>query len=251
MTSRRLENQRILVTGAATGIGREVCLRLAKDGADIGINYRTREEEALSLKFELERMGGNPWLAQADVSAPDEVQAMMEDVARRGGVNALVHAASAPLADRKFNKTEWDSFVKQWEVAVHAAYLLVNSCIKLKAEADLGSVVFLLSSVTLGVPPAEKSPYVSAKYALLGLAQCLAVELASKGVRVNCVSPGFTLTPLTAHVDIRIQEIISRSVPLKRLCNPDDVANAVAFLVSAESAYMTGVNLPVCGGAMM
>jgi 3-oxoacyl-[acyl-carrier protein] reductase len=109
----------------------------------------------------------------------------------------------------------------------------------------------VLSSVTLGVPPPDKSPYVTAKYGLLGLARSLAVELAAKGMRVNCVSPGFTRTFLTAGVDERVQELIARSVPMKRLSTPEDVAAAVAFLVSPDSAYITGVNLPVSGGVVM
>jgi len=247
----RLKNRRVLVTGAATGIGREICLRLAREGAHIWINYRTKEDEALSLKAELEQMGIPAWLGQADICDPEQVNRLLEDVAREGGVHSLVHAASAPLVDRKFRKTEWDTFVRHWEVGVHAAYLLVQGCLALKADARLESVVFILSSVTLGVPPADKSSYSTAKYALLGLARCMAVELASKRVRVNCVSPGFTPTSLTAHVDERIQELIARSVPVKRLCSSEDVAAAVAFLLSDDSAYLTGVNLPVCGGAYM
>ena len=251
MMLRRLENQRVLVTGGATGIGREICLRLAREGAGIWINYRTREEDALSLKAELEQIGASAWLGQADVCDPEQVNALLEDVAREGGVHSLVHAASAPLTDKKFRKTEWDAFTKHWEVTVRGAYLLIRGCLALKADTRLESVVFIVSSATLGVPPADKSPYVTAKYALLGLARCMAVELASKGVRVNCVSPGFTPTRLTAHVDERIQELIARSVPMKRLCSPEDVAGAVAFLLSTDSAYLTGVNLPVCGGARM
>ena len=118
----------------------------------------------------------------------------------------------------------------------------------MKSERRLDSVVFILSSAVLDVPPVDKSSYVSAKYALLGLARSLAVELAPKGIRINCVSPGFTPTRLTAHVDQRIQDMITRSVPLNRLCRPDDVAAAVAYLLSEDGSYLTGVNLPVCGG---
>src|SRR5205823_4243865 len=106
------------------------------------------------------------------------------------------------------------------------------------------AMVFVLSSVTLGVPPAEKSPYTSAKYGLLGLARTLAAELSSRQIRVNCVSPGFVETSLTAHVDPRVKEMIARSVPLKRLASPEDVSAAVAYLLSPEAAYVTGVNFP-------
>ena len=251
MTQRRLENRRVLVTGGATGIGRQICLRLCSEGAHVWINYRTRKNQALALKAELERMGGSAWLGQADVSDREQVDALLEGVAQKGGIHSLIHAASAPLVDKRFRKTEWEAFNRHWEVAVHAAYLLIQKSLVLEADARIESVVFILSSATLGVPPVDMSPYVSAKYALLGLARCLAVELASRGVRVNCVSPGFTPTHLTDHVDERIQQVIARSVPMKRLCSPQDVAAAVAFLVSADSSYLTGVNLPVCGGARL
>jgi len=251
MIEGRLKNQRILVTGGATGIGRQISLRLAREGAHIWINYRTRKEDAVSLKYEIEQMGTSASMVRADVSHPEQVRALLEDVVRSGGIHSLVHAASPPLTDGKFRKTEWNVFTRHWEVAVHGAYLLIRGFLTLQADVQLESVVFVLSSVTLGVPPPDKSPYVTAKYGLLGLARSLAIELAAKGMRVNCVSPGFTRTSLTAGVDERVQELIARSVPMKRLSTPEDVAAAVAFLVSPDSAYITGVNLPVSGGGVM
>lgn len=247
----RLQNKRVLVTGGASGIGRQTSLRLASEGAHIWVNYRTREADALSLKREIEQTGASAELICADVSNPEQVNTLLHDVARTGGVHSLVHAASAPLTEGRFRKTEWSAFAKQFEVTVQGGYLLVQGLLACKSNIRLESVVFILSSVTLGVPPAGKSPYITAKYALLGLARSLAVELAAKGVRVNCVSPGFTQTALTAQVDERIQQLIVGSVPLKRLATPEDVAAAVAFLVSTDSSYLTGVNLPVSGGVVM
>jgi NAD(P)-dependent dehydrogenase (short-subunit alcohol dehydrogenase family) len=248
MTERRLENQRVLVAGGASGIGRQICSRLAHEGAQVWINYRSRGTEAESLQAELAQAGAIARLVQADVCDETQVAEMLAHIEQGGGVHSLVYAPSAPLKDKKFVKTDWAAFVRHWEVAVHGAYLLIQGLLALNAETRLESVVIILSSVTLGLPPVEKSPYVSAKYALLGLAHCLAVELAPKGVRVNCVSPGFTATGLNAGVDERIQELIARSVPLKRLCTPEEIASAVTFLLSAESAYVTGVNLPITGG---
>jgi len=94
-------------------------------------------------------------------------------------------------------------------------------------------------------------PYTTAKFALLGLARSLAVELAGRRIRVNCVSPGFAETSLTSHIDPRLKEMIARSVPLKRLASPDEIASAVAFLLNPENGYLTGINLPVTGGGAM
>lgn len=246
-----LENKSVLVTGGATGIGREICTRLASEGAFVWINYRTNKEEAINLKSEIEGAGGQAMLAYGDICNPAQVESLLSEIAGDGGVHSMVYSVSAPLDDKRFSKTEWSDFLAHWQTAVQGAYLLVRALMLLKTAKRLESIVFILSSSVLGVPPSGKSAYVSAKYALLGLAKSLAVELAAKGVRVNCVSPGFTQTRLTANVDDRIQEMISRSVPLNRLCKPEDVAAAVTYLLSKDSSYLTGVNLPVCGGVQM
>ena len=235
----KLENKRILVTGGATGIGCAICQRLVREGATVYVNYRTREEEALQLKREF---GDSVYLVRADVREPDQVRDMLQEIDR---LDSVVHAACAPLFDGEIFGLSWDTFVNQWEVAVRGAFLLVGGCL----DKGLESAVFLLSSVTIGVPPAEKSAYVSAKYALYGLAKSMAVELAP--IRVNCVSPSFTDTPLTSHVDPRVKKLIARASPFRRLCSPEDVAGAVSFLISDDSSYVTGINLPVCGGVQM
>lgn len=240
----------MLVTGGATGIGREICLRLAREGASVCINYRTREADAASLKAEIDALQPAA-LMHADIRDPGAVSRLVADMAQRGGIHGLVHAASAPLGDQSFRKTDWERFVDHWQVAVHGAYLLVQGLLAEQSAASLESIVFVLSSSTIGTPPVNKSPYVSAKYALLGLARCLAVELAPKGVRVNCVSPSLTPIGLTAGLDERIQDLIRRAIPMRRLCAPEDVAAAVAFLLSRDSAFITGVNLPLSGGAQV
>ena len=249
----QLQDKRILVTGGATGIGRQISLYLAQQGAVIFINYRTRYAEAQTLQREIEDVGGRAYLVEGNVSDPDHVQKIIEVVKESGGVHAFVHAASAPITEKKFRKTDWQAFDQQWQVAVHGAYLITQGLLSLPSNTEfhLESIVFILSTVTIGIPPSDKSAYVTAKYALLGLARSLAVELANRKIRVNSVSPGFTPTPLTAYVDERIQDLIRNSVPLQRLCSPEDVAWAVTYLVSPHSSYVTGVNLPLSGGTVM
>lgn len=245
--SGRLAGQRVLVTGGASGIGAAIVERLAAEGAHVLVNYRSREAAARALCGAVADRGGTATPLRADVTDPDAVARMLREASDGGGVHGLVHAASAPLAAERFRKTSWETFEAHHATGVRAAFLLVQGCLAAQ-PATLRWVVFVLSSVTLGTPPADKAAYVTGKHALLGLSRALAAELAAKGVRVNAVSPGFTPTELTAGVDPRIQELIAKSVPLKRLCRPEDVAASVAFLASDEAAYLTGVNLPVAGG---
>ncbi len=246
-----LHGRRILVTGGATGIGRAICVRLAREGAEVVVNCRTRLQEADQLVLEITRAGGTARVVRGDVTDPAKARALVEDLAGSGGVQGLVHAASAPLSENRFNRAEWESFEQHWQVSVKAAFNLAQAFVAQSELCRPESLVFLLSSVTFGTPPAEKSAYTTAKFALLGLARSLAVELAGRRIRVNCVSPGFAETSLTSHIDPRLKEMIARSVPLKRLASPDEIASAVAFLLNPENGYLTGINLPVTGGGAM
>lgn len=239
------------MTGGASGLGRAICLRLAQDGAHVVINCRTRSDEAAALAEKIVHGGGVAQIARADVSDPAAVRAMVTELGGQGGIQGLVHAASAPLHEGRFVRSEWGMFEQHWRVTVQGAFNLTRAFIEQAEACHPEAIVFLLSSVTVGPPPAEKSAYTTAKYALLGLARSLAVDLAARRIRVNCLSPGFAETSLTAHVDPRLKEIIARAVPLKRLALPEDVAHAAAFLLSPESSYLTGVNLPVAGGSVM
>jgi NAD(P)-dependent dehydrogenase (short-subunit alcohol dehydrogenase family) len=118
-------------------------------------------------------------------------------------------------------------------------------------EARRGAVVWVLTTATIGAPPKQMSAYASGKMAALGLMRCLAAEYASKGIRFNAVSPGFTETPLTATTPAEVRELYRKAIPMGRLASPEDTASAVSYLVSEGSAFVTGVNLPVCGGAVM
>lgn len=252
MTTEAGRNQRrVLVTGGASGIGRAICLRLAREGVEVVINYRTRSEEAQALVQEITRLGGRAHPACGDVVDPAAVQRLVGEWAAQGGLQGVVHAASAPLGEARFTRTEWTGFQHHLDVTLRGAFNLMQAFAGQPEACRPESAVLLLSSVTMGIPPVEKSAYTSAKYALLGLARSLAVELASRRIRVNCVSPGFAETPLTERVDPRVKEMIARAVPLKRLATVEEIASAVTFLLHPENSYVTGVNLPVAGGAVI
>lgn len=246
MSGYRLAGRRILVCGGATGIGAATARIAASQGAAIRIQYRTRTAEATRLCDELRAAGASVEISQADITSEKDVGRLAAEV---GDVHGVVHSVSPPLPRASADRTQWSVFEEHWTAAVKALFMITRSFVP--SAASLDSIVAVLSSVVLGPPPKDMAAYVTAKHALYGFCRALAVELAPRKIRVNCVSPGLTPTPLTSHVDPRHHDILGRAVPLGRLGTPDDAAHVIAFLLGAEAAYLTGANIPVAGGAVM
>jgi 3-oxoacyl-[acyl-carrier protein] reductase len=247
MSRERFKGQRILVCGGATGIGAATANLLASEGATVLVQYRHREAEARELCRRLTSEGASVDVVQADLTDSDQVGSLIRDV---GLLHGIVHSVSPTLSNAHFYQSDWYEYEQHWSAAVKSAYWLLKCSLELE-PCSLQSVVFVLSSYTIGVPPKNLAPYVSAKYALLGLCRVMALELADRKIRVNSISPGFTPTPLTAHIEPRLQEFMARGIPMGRLGTSEDAAMAAAFLLSEDSSFITGVNLPVAGGAVM
>jgi len=247
MSSKRFEGQRILVCGGATGIGAATARLLGSEGATVCIQYRQRETEAKEMCRQLRSDGASVEIFPADLTDSDQVKSLIKDV---GVMHGLVHSVSPALPNALFYQINWSEYEQHWSTAVESAYWLLKHSLE-SESCSLQAVVFVLSSYTIGVPPKNLAPYISAKYALLGLCKVMALELAERGIRINSISPGFTPTPLTAHIEPRLQDFVARGIPMHRLGSSEDAAMAAAFLLSSESSFITGVNLPVSGGAAM
>ncbi|MEW6319649.1 MAG: SDR family oxidoreductase [Acidobacteriota bacterium] len=241
-----LTGRRILVCGGATGIGAATARRLAHMGAAVIIQYRTRGDEAAALRTALQASGADVAEVCGDLTQESDVERVLD---ASDLLHGIVHSISPPLPRARFDKNPWAVYQQHWEAGVKALYLLATSAIA--RDLPLGAIVAVLSTAVVGVPPKDMAPYVAAKAGLAGFCRALAVELAPRKVRVNCVSPGLTPTPLTGHVDPRHHEILGRAVPLQRIATPDDTAGAIAFLMGPDAEFLTGVNLPVAGGASM
>ncbi len=246
MTPGRFSNRTFVVFGAATGIGAATASLIARDGGSVIVHYRTREAEAKALCEQLRAQGATASTAQADLTDQQAVAALFDAA---GDVDGFVHSVSAPLAIGPIASTDWTTFQAQWEASVKSAVLIVQALFASEARPRAG--VFVSSTVTIGVPPKDWSPYVTAKYALLGFVRSIAQEAAAQGLRLNVVSPGLTETPLTAQMDPRRRELAGRATPLKRLGTVDDAAESIAFLLSDASAYVVGADLPLAGGAVL
>jgi len=250
----RTENGRrvALVTGASRGIGAAIVQALASQGVAVAINYYQSAEHADRQAREIRQAGGRAIALQADVREAEEVSRLVQAVADEfGGLTHLVNAAIGALEQQPFAELGWSAFQRHLEYQLKAVVQVCQAAYPLLKAGGRGSIVNILSEVTLGVPPARMADYVAGKYALYGLSKALAVEWAGDGIRVNMVSPGLTRTDLTEHYPERVFKMEATRVPLGRLANVNDVANTVAFLLSDESIFLTGVNVPVSGGQVM
>ena len=241
-----------IVTGGAGGIGKAICLRLAKDGYCVVVNYLGRSDRAAEI-VELINVGDTRAIAvQADVSTEVGAEKLVKTALQAfGGISVLVNNASPHINPKFFNATDWSDIQKQLDVQVKGAFLLSRACVPLMTAQGWGRIVNITSQVLDGPPSVTWTGYAIAKGALAVFSKYMAAELGPQGITVNCVSPGMCETSLIGDVPEKAQLMIARQTPLRRLAQPADVAAAVAYLVSDEAGFITGDTIAVNGGMTM
>jgi 3-oxoacyl-[acyl-carrier protein] reductase len=241
-----------LITGASRGIGAEIASTLATRGAAVALNYFQSSGLAEALAASICEAGGEAIAVQGDVRRPEDVERVLTSVHQKfGKLDWLVNAAIGELPNHPFIEMQWSDFQEHLDYQLKAVMQTCQAVYPIMKAAGGGAIVNILSQVTAGQPPAGMSDYVAAKYALMGLSKALAIEWASDQIRVNMVSPGMVQTDLTQHYHERIFKMEAGRTPLKRIAQPADVANSVAFLLGKDSSFLTGVNLFVTGGQVM
>lgn len=241
-----------LVTGASRGIGAATASLLARHGASVVVNYRVAREEAETVERAIAGFGGKAAAIQADVADGAAVKRMFaEATTRLGPVDIVINNASAPLRPAAVESNEWTDFERDFAVIVGGAYHCVQAALPSMLQTGSGVIVNVLSANVLGSPQPNIAGYVTAKHALLGFTRALAAELGPRHIRVNAVAPGLTETALTAHLPPRVKEVTAHQTPLRRIANPIDTARAIVFLASDVASFLSGVCLPVTGGAVM
>lgn len=254
-TAVALDRPRVaLVTGGAGGIGKAICLRLARDGFHVVVNYRSRPERAQALVSEITGLEGAPRAVAvaADISTPEGVRTLTQAALNAfGGIDVLVNNASPGVGAKALAATDWADLQAHLDVQVKGAFLLSQALAPAMAERRWGRIVNITSLAAEGPPTVTWTGYAMAKSALATMSRYLAAELGPSGVTVNCVAPGLTDAGLVGEVPEKAQLLVARQTPLRRLASPQDVAGAVAYLASDAAAFVTGQTLGVNGGMAM
>lgn len=244
------EGKVALVTGASRGIGRATALMLAERGANVAINYQGNEERAREVLNQVEEMGRKAILVKADVSDYEQVEKMVDEVLRRfGRIDILVNNAGITRDTLIMRMKEED-----WDAVINTNLKGVFHCIKAVTRPMMkqrsGKIINLSSVVGVSGNPGQAN-YVAAKAGVIGLTKSAAKELASRGITVNAVAPGFIETDMTDVLDEKLKEEMLKWIPLARFGKPEDVARLICFLSSSDADYITGQVIHVDGGMVM
>jgi 3-oxoacyl-[acyl-carrier protein] reductase len=248
--SENRERRVAIVTGATRGIGRAIAVQLATDGFNIVVNYRGDEEPAKALVDELQSHGVEARAIRADITNADEVAGLIEGtIAAFGKLDVLINNAgiTRDMLLMRMSEEDWDAVLT---TNLKGAFLCSKAAIRPMIRQRSGSIVNLTSVIGL-VGNAGQANYAAAKAGLVGFTKSLAKEVGSRGITVNAVAPGFIETRLTDVLSDEIKELSIKQIPLGRFGTPEDVAEAVSFLVSPAARYITGHTLSVDGGLFM
>ena len=242
-----LTGKNALVTGGSRGIGKAVCLELARQGANVAVNYAGRAQAAEEVAAACRELGVEAFAVQADVADAAAVDAMVKEVAARfGRVDILVNNAGI-TRDKLALQMKEEDFDAVLDTNLKGAFLCMKAVYRPMMKQRYGRIINLSSVVGLR-GNAGQANYAASKAGLIGMSKSIAKELASRGVTVNLVAPGFIDTDMTAALPEAAREALLKSIPMARLGQPEDVARAVAFFAAEESGYITGQVLCVDGG---
>lgn len=260
-----LKGKNVLVTGGTSGIGQAIAVYFAKEGANVAINYRSRSQEAEEthaqihaesgqpmhdLMDEMEESGGRHVLVRADVSVEADVVSMVQEaVDQLGGLDILINNAGIQIPGDSHELTI-DSFDRVLAVNLRGAYMCAREAIKQFLAQNKPGVVINVSSVHQEIPKPRFLSYSVSKGGMQNLTRTLALEYAGRGIRVNGIGPGATITPINrAWVDDPVKSaMVYEHIPMQRAAESEEMAAVTAFLCSDDAAYITGQTIFVDGG---
>ncbi len=245
----KLKDQVALVTGAAQGIGKAVALLLAEEGADIVLSDVNLEKAEETAK-EIEALGRRAMAIRANVAVFDEVERMVQEIIERfTQIHILVNNAGI-ARDKlllRMSEEDWDLVL---DINLKGTFNCTKAVIRYMSKQRSGKIVNI-ASVVGQMGNAGQSNYSASKAGVIGLTKTIAREFASRGINVNAIAPGYIVTPMTEALPEKAKEELKRMIPMERLGQPADVAQAVLFLVSEASNYITGQVINVNGGIYM
>jgi 3-oxoacyl-[acyl-carrier protein] reductase len=244
-----LENKTAIITGATRGIGRQIAIEFAKQGAHIAFTYSSSVEAAETLELELNNLGINAKGYQSDAANFEAAQELAKEILIEfGSIEVLINNAGI-TKDNLLLRISENDFDKVIDVNLKSVFNMTKAVIRPMMKQRSGSIINMSSIVGLK-GNAGQSNYAASKSGIIGFSKSVALELGSRNVRSNVIAPGFIETEMTGKLDETIVQSWRDSIPLKRGGTPKDIANACVFLASDMSSYITGQTLSVDGGML-
>lgn len=242
-----LENKVALVTGAGRGIGRAIAIALAKEGAEVVVNYNGSEERAKEVKQTIEENGGKASIYKCNVSDFEACEAMIKDIVKEHGrLDILVNNAGI-TKDGLIMKMKEEDFDSVLNVNLKGTFNTIRHSVRQMLRQKSGKIINI-SSVSGILGNAGQANYAASKAGVIGLTKTMARELGSRGITVNAIAPGFVDTEMTGVLSEEIRENACRQIILGRFGKPEDIANVAVFLASDKADYITGQVISVDGG---
>ena len=245
-----LKNKNAIITGGARGIGREIAKTLAKNGANIAINYRTYNDELEKLVSELEGYNIKVLTYKCDVSNESEVEAFINEVKDKfNSVDILINNAGITKDGLILRMSEKD-FTDVLDINLKGTFNMTKAVSKIMVRQRQGKIINI-SSVVGVAGNAGQCNYAASKAGVIGFSKSIARELASRNINVNVIAPGYINTDMTKVLSDNIKEEVLKAIPMKKIGDPIEVANLALFLSSNLSDYITGQVINVDGGMVM
>ena len=245
-----MEGKVAVVTGASRGIGKAIAVKLASKGATVVINYNGSRERAEEVKNEVESAGGKAVIIQCNVADFDACKEFIETVIKeQGRIDILVNNAGI-TKDGLLMKMSEEDFDAVLDTNLKGAFHTIQAVSRQMLKQRSGRIVNISSVVGVS-GNAGQANYAASKAGIIGLTKAVAKELGSRGITVNAVAPGFIDTDMTQSLPEKVVEATLAQIPLGKFGEPEQVANAVAFLASEDAGYITGQVLHVDGGMVM
>jgi 3-oxoacyl-[acyl-carrier protein] reductase len=240
----------ILVTGGSRGIGRAAALRLAREGARIGVNFVARRDQADEVVREIAAAGGAAVAVQADVTSSEQVRRMVQETrAAFGPIDMLVHSAGLSILEPAASVT-WETWRQVMSVNLDGTFHVINAVQDEMLSRKFGRIV-LLSSIAALRERKNQVHYSAAKAGVIAMARCLAEAWAEHNIRINTICPGLIATDMGRLMSPEATQYVIANTPMGRLGTPEEIAAAIRFLLSDEASFITGQSLVVSGGRVM
>jgi len=243
-------NKVALVLGGNGGIGNSAVKRLVEDGFKVCTTYFKHKDKLKELEI---KFGSNEIsVFQCDVTNEDEVNKIISNInSIFGEIDVVVFAITSSLKNTRILKLDWGEYNNHFDIQVKPMFIVLKALSEQINAKYKTKFIVLLTEYCIGSPPKGLSNYVTSKYAAMGMAKTMAIELSQYNSTANMISPGMVETPLLDSLPAKLKELTSHQNPLRRNALPDDVSNTISFLASDQSDYLNGANIVINGGGIM